>query len=71
MGQTEISGHCYGKNGEDFVIDFACVKSRCIGILHNLSDMCRKPSASFGLHMARVPVAYHPVAQKLNHRQAR
>jgi hypothetical protein len=33
MGQTVISGHCYGKNGEGYVVDFACVKCRRIGIL--------------------------------------
>jgi hypothetical protein len=58
MGQTEISGRCYVKNGELDVVDFACAKSCCVGILHNLSDMRRKPSASFGLHVDRVPVAY-------------
>jgi hypothetical protein len=58
MGQTEISGRCYGKNGEWSVIDFACVKSCCVGILHNLSNMRQKPSAGFGLHLDRVPVAY-------------
>jgi hypothetical protein len=46
------------KNGEVDVVDFACAKSRRIGILHNLSDMCQKPSAGFGLCMDRVPVAY-------------
>jgi hypothetical protein len=61
MGQTEISRHCYVKNGELDVVDFACAKSRRIGILHNLSDMHRKPSAGFGLRMDRVPVAYHQV----------
>jgi hypothetical protein len=59
MGQTEISGCCYVKNGEWDVVDFACVKSRRVGILHNLSDMHRKPLASFGLCVDRVPVAYH------------
>jgi hypothetical protein len=58
MGQTEISGRCYGKNGEWKVVDFACVKSRRISILHNLTDMRRKPSAGFGLRVDRVPVAY-------------
>jgi hypothetical protein len=48
MGQTEISGHCYVKNGELDVVDFACAKSRCVGILYNLSDMRRKPSACVG-----------------------
>jgi hypothetical protein len=58
MGQTEISGRCYVRNGELDVVDFACAKSRRIGILHNLSDMRRKPSAGFGLRLDRVPVAY-------------
>jgi hypothetical protein len=59
MGQTEIPGHCYGKNGEWNVVDFACAKSRRVGILHNLTDMRQKLSAGFGLRMDRVPVAYH------------
>jgi hypothetical protein len=58
MGQTEISRRCYGKNGEWKVVDFACAKSCHVGILHNLSDMCWKASADFGLHVDRVPVAY-------------
>jgi hypothetical protein len=33
MGQTAISGHCYGKNGEYDVIDFGCAKCHRIGIL--------------------------------------
>jgi hypothetical protein len=41
------------------VVDFACAKSRRVGILHNLSDMYRKASAGFGLCLDRVPVAYH------------
>jgi hypothetical protein len=59
MGQTEISGRCYVKNGELDVVDSACAKSRCIGILHNLTNIRRKVSAGFGLHLDRVPVAYH------------
>jgi hypothetical protein len=59
MGQTEISGRCYVKNREWDVVDFACAKSRRVGILHNLSDMRQKPSASFGLRLDRVSVAYH------------
>jgi hypothetical protein len=62
MGQTEITGRCYGlmcKNGEKYVVDFACVKSRCVVILHNLTNMCREASACIGLCMDRVPVAYH------------
>jgi hypothetical protein len=58
MGQIEISRHCYVKNGELDVVDFACVKSRRVGILHNLSDMRQKPSAGFGLCVDRVSVAY-------------
>jgi hypothetical protein len=58
-GMIEISGRCYIKNGEVFVVDFACAKSRRIGILHNLTDIRRKASAGFGLRMDRVPVAYH------------
>jgi hypothetical protein len=61
MGQTEISGRCYRlmhKNGEDFVVDFACVKCHRVGILHNLTDIRRNTSAVFGLRVARVPVAY-------------
>jgi hypothetical protein len=64
MGQTEISGRCYGlmhKNGEDYVVDFACAKSRRVGILHNLTDMHQNPSAGFGLCMDMAPVAYHCV----------
>jgi hypothetical protein len=64
MGQTKISGRCYGlmrKNGEDFVVDFACAKCRHVGILHNLTNIRRKASAGFGLHVDRVPVAYHRV----------
>jgi hypothetical protein len=57
--QTEISGHCYGKNGELDVVDFGCAKCHCIGILHNLTDICRKGSAGFGLCVERVPVVYH------------
>jgi hypothetical protein len=59
--QTEISGRCYGlmcKNGEWIVVDFTCVKSRHVGILHNLTDMRWKPSASFGLCVDRVLVVY-------------
>jgi hypothetical protein len=62
VGQTEISGRCYGlmyKNGEWIVVDFMCAKSRRIGILHNLTDMRRKASAGFGLHVDRVLVVYH------------
>jgi hypothetical protein len=59
MGQTAISGRCYGKNGEYNVVDFGCAKSRHVGILHTLSNMCRKLSAGFGLHVDRVPVVYH------------
>jgi hypothetical protein len=73
-GQTEISGRCYDKNGEYNVVNFACAKSRRVGILHNLTDMCQKPSAGFGLRMDRVPVAYHraltsvlPVIQTPSH----
>jgi hypothetical protein len=58
VGQTEIPGRCYIKNGELDVVDFACAKSRRVDILHNLSDMHRKPLAGFGLHLDRVPVAY-------------
>jgi hypothetical protein len=50
---------CYVKNGEWDVVDFACAKSGRVSILHNLSDMRRKPSAGFGLCVDRVPVAYH------------
>jgi hypothetical protein len=46
------------KNGEDFVVDFACVKCRRISILHNLTDIRWKAPASFGLCVERVPVAY-------------
>jgi hypothetical protein len=46
------------KNGEWIVVDFACAKSRCVGILHNLTDMRWKPSAFIGLRVDRVPVAY-------------
>jgi hypothetical protein len=46
------------KNGEWIVVDFACVKSLCVGILHNLTDMHRKLSAGLGLHAAMVLVAY-------------
>jgi hypothetical protein len=62
MGQTEITGHYNGlmrKNGEWNVVDFACAKSRHVVILHNLTNMRRKASASFGLCLDRVPVAYH------------
>jgi hypothetical protein len=59
MGQTEISRHCYGKNGEWNVVDFACAKGHRVGILYNLSNMRRKPSAGFGLCLDRVPVAYN------------
>jgi hypothetical protein len=51
------------KNGECIVVDFVCAKSRRMGILHNLSDMRRKPSAGFGLRLYRVPVAYHHLVQ--------
>jgi hypothetical protein len=37
----------------------ACAKSRRVGILHNLTDMCRKALAGFGLCLDRVPVTYH------------
>jgi hypothetical protein len=47
------------KNRGKYVVDFACAKSRHIGILHNLTDMRRKPSASLGLRVAMVPVPYH------------
>jgi hypothetical protein len=46
------------KNGEWIVVDFACAKSRRVGILHNLTDMRWKPSAFIGLRVDRVPVAY-------------
>jgi hypothetical protein len=58
-----ISGHCYGlmhKNGEGFVVNFACAKCRRIGILHDLTDIRRKALASFSLRAERVSVAYHP-----------
>jgi hypothetical protein len=64
VGQTEVSRRCYGlmcKNGEWIIIDFACAKSHHVGILHNLTDMCRKLSAFISLCMDRVPVAYHRV----------
>jgi hypothetical protein len=35
VGQTKITGHCDGlmhKNGEDYVVDFACAKSRRLSI---------------------------------------
>jgi hypothetical protein len=32
-------------------------------LLPNLADMCRKPSASFGLHVDRVPMVYHRVTE--------
>jgi hypothetical protein len=70
MGQTEISGCCYGKNGEEYVVDFACVKCHRVGILHNLTDIRRDASAGFGLRVARVPVAYHrlqPEMKDLDH----
>jgi hypothetical protein len=47
------------KNGEEFVIDFACAKSHRVSILHNLTDMRRKALAGFSLRVERVPVAYH------------
>jgi hypothetical protein len=47
------------KNGEKYVVNFACAKSRRMGILHNLTDMHQKPLAGFGLRVDRVPVAYH------------
>jgi hypothetical protein len=58
-GMIEISGCCYDKNGEEYVVDFACAKCRRVGILHNLTDIHRNASAGFGLHVDRVPVAYH------------
>jgi hypothetical protein len=33
MGQTEISGRCYGKNEEGYAINFACAKYRRIGVV--------------------------------------
>jgi hypothetical protein len=65
MGQTEISKRCYVKNGEWIVVDFACAKSCHVSILHNLSDMHRKPSAGFGLCLDRVPVVYQRTGQRL------
>jgi hypothetical protein len=47
------------KNGEEYVVNFACAKCRRIGILRNLTDMRWKASAGFGLRMERVPLAYH------------
>jgi hypothetical protein len=53
------------KNGEVYVVDFACAKScrvylyagsRCL--LHNLTDMRRKPLACISLCVDRVPVVY-------------
>jgi hypothetical protein len=38
----KISGRCYSlmrKNGEWIVVDVACVKSRRVSILYNLTDM--------------------------------
>jgi hypothetical protein len=52
------------KNGEKYVVDFACVKSCCIIILHKLTDIHWKASAGFSLHMDRVPMAYHRLANK-------
>jgi hypothetical protein len=46
------------KNGEEYVVDFACVKCCHISILHNLTNMCQKALAGFGLRVERVPVAY-------------
>jgi hypothetical protein len=69
VGQTEITGRSdclMRKNGEDYVIDFACAKSCHVflyagsrRLLHNLTDMHRKPSASLGLRVAMVPESYH------------
>jgi hypothetical protein len=69
MGQTEITGRSdclMRKNGEDYVIDFACAKSHRVylyagsrHLLHNLTNMCRKPSAGLGLRVAMVPESYH------------
>jgi hypothetical protein len=52
------------KNGEEFVVNFVCAKSHRISILHNLTDMCQKASASFGLHMGRMPMAYQQAQAK-------
>jgi hypothetical protein len=67
MGNYRDLWHCYGlmcKNGEEYVVDFACAKSChhfiCGKLLSlpNLTDMHWKPSAGFSLHMDRMPVAY-------------
>jgi hypothetical protein len=60
MGQTEITGRCDGlmpKNGEHNVVVFLYGVSR--RLLINLTDLCWKPLASFGLRMDAVPMAYH------------
>jgi hypothetical protein len=36
-----------------------------IGILHNLTDMCRKASACIGLHVGMVPESYHRMSRRL------
>jgi hypothetical protein len=64
MGQTEISVHCYGKNGEEYVVNFACAKCCRVGILHNLINIRQNASAGFGLRVARVPVAYHRLSRR-------
>jgi hypothetical protein len=56
------------KNGEEYVVDFACAKSRHVylyvgshRLLHNLTDMCWKPSAGLGLRVAMVPESYQRI----------
>jgi hypothetical protein len=66
-GMIEITGRSdclMCKNGEIYVIDFACVESCHLSIrhlLHNLTDMRQKPSAGLGLHVAMVPESYHHI----------
>jgi hypothetical protein len=60
-GMIAISGRCYGKNGERYVVDF-CM---CELSLHRhsayLTDIHRNDSAGFGLRVERVPVVYQRI----------
>jgi hypothetical protein len=57
------------KNGDKYVVDFACAKSRCIVIPHNLTNMCQIASACIGLHMGMVPMALFVWDYKLDYSQ--
>jgi hypothetical protein len=68
VGQTNNTRHCESlmhKNGEQYVDNFVCAESLafCYAVSHclvlNLTNMCRKPLACFGLCVDTVSMLYH------------